>query len=153
MAGPAAGLLPHDAEVEARAIEIPAYVEGIIHGQSYGRLFAPSQFAPRDGLADTVRQRGREIVEQGFGLLDKTLAKHDIAAGERFTIADAALFYVERWAARVDISLPRTSSATSNGFSPDPSSSKCGSHGEKHEPSRFVAGHRSPATIRLPSCQ
>jgi glutathione S-transferase len=103
---PAVELLPHNAEAEARAVEVLAYVEGTIHGQGYGRLFAPSQFAPREDLADAVRQRGREIVERGFGVLDTTLAMQDFAAGERFTIADAALFYVERWAAKVDISLP-----------------------------------------------
>lgn len=103
---PTAALLPEGAEGEARAVEVLAYVEGTIHGQGYGRLFAPSQFAPSNELAETVKQRGREIVEQSFGLLDTALASHDFAAGDHFTIADAALFYVERWAPKVGIALP-----------------------------------------------
>lgn len=103
---PDAGLMPEDPEDEARAVEILAYVEGTIHGQGYGRLFAPSHFAPDDQMADAVKQKGRAIVEQGFGVLEAPLTTHAFAVGEHFTIADAALFYVERWAPKVDIMLP-----------------------------------------------
>ncbi|MEG3089274.1 glutathione S-transferase family protein [Sphingomonas sp. PB4P5] len=110
---PHVGLIPEDATQEARAVEVMAYVEGTIHGQGFARIFAPQVFEPQDAVhgklgvgADSVRRQGRDIVERGFAILDPVLASHDFAAGDRFTIADAALFYVERWTPRQKIVLP-----------------------------------------------
>ena len=106
-------LLPADIEGEARTVEIMAYVEGTIHGQGYARIFMPRRFEPQDIVHQTVtlgrssiEAQGREIVEQGFAILDPQLALHRYAASDAFGIADAALFYAERWAAGVGITLP-----------------------------------------------
>ncbi len=110
---PQAGLLPEDAETEARMTEVLEYVEGTIHGQGFGRLTKPARYEPQDfvhgklGLGQSaVKDQGREVVEQGFAILDPQLGRHAYAAGDRMTIADAALFYVERWAPMMDIPLP-----------------------------------------------
>ena len=110
---PEKNLLPSDAEVEARAAETMAYVEGSIHGQGYARLFEPQLFEPQDllhaalGLGQrSVKHQGRDIVEAGFAILDAPLGRHPYAAGNALTIADLALFYVERWAAPQGIALP-----------------------------------------------
>ena len=73
-----------------------AYVEGTIHGQGFSRLFTPEMF----------ERQGRAIVEKGFAILEPRLDRHDYAAGDSFTIADAALLYVERWAEPQGIPLP-----------------------------------------------
>jgi glutathione S-transferase len=106
-------LLPSDPEIEARAVETISYVEGTIHGHGYGRLFAPQVFEPQDLVHQTVglgqasvRRQGRGIVEAGFAILDPQLGNHEYAAGDSFTIADAALFYAERWAGPQGITLP-----------------------------------------------
>ena len=106
-------LLPNDPEIEARATETLAYVEGTIHGQGFTRLFKPAMFEPQDVVHGTlglgqasVKRQGREIVETGFAILDPQLGHHPYAAGDSFTIADAALFYVERWAKPQGIDLP-----------------------------------------------
>jgi glutathione S-transferase len=106
-------LLPSDPNGEARAIEVMDYVVGTIHGQGFGRFFKPEKFEPPDVLhkitglgAAAVKGQGREIVEAGFQLLDEDLVRHRFVAGGEFTIADAALFYVERWALQTDIKLP-----------------------------------------------
>jgi glutathione S-transferase len=106
-------LLPSDPEIEARAAETIAYVEGSIHGQGYGRLFKPQTFEPQDmvhgtlGLGQSaVKLQGRQIIETGFAILDPPLGRHPYAAGEVLTIADFALFYVERWAAPQGVELP-----------------------------------------------
>ena len=106
-------LLPSDPEVEARAAETIAYVEGTIHGQGFARIFAPQVFEPEDLVHQTVglgqasvKRQGRGIVETGFAILDPQVGEHEYAAGSGFTIADAALFYVERWAAPQGITLP-----------------------------------------------
>lgn len=109
------GLLPRDAERSARVAELIAYVEGTIHGQGYGRLMRPDLFEPQDALHTgmglgqaAVKRQGREIVEQGFVVLDRSLGEHTYAVGDAFTIADAALFYVERWAPQHQIDLPQS---------------------------------------------
>ena len=106
-------LFMDDAELEARAMEAMAYVEGTIHGQGYARIFAPEFFEPQDVLhgslglgKDAVEKQGKEIVEMGFVVLDTSLAGRGYAAGDAFTVADAALFYVERWAGSRQIALP-----------------------------------------------
>ena len=106
-------LLPTDAEGEARAVEVMAYVEGTIHGQGYARIFMPQRFEPQDvvhqamGLGRrSVRTLGMRMVEEGFAILDPQLARYPYAVGEDFTIADAALFYAERWASGAGITLP-----------------------------------------------
>lgn len=106
-------LLPSDPEVEARVVETMSYVEGMIHGQGYARLFEPAMFEPQDivhqstGLGQaSVKRQGRRMVQTGFSILDPQLGRHDYAAGDTFTIADAALFYAERWAEPQEIALP-----------------------------------------------
>lgn len=110
---PDRGLIPEEPEGEARMVETMDYVEGTIHGQGYGRLFAPEQFAPQNivhratGLgAGSVKAQGIEFVEKDFAILDSQLARHDFAVGDRLSLADAALFYVERWAPAQGITLP-----------------------------------------------
>ena len=55
--------------------------------------------------------RRRENAEKGFALIDKQLEGKQYLGGE-FSIADAALFYVEYWAAkRAGIQLPKNCAA------------------------------------------
>lgn len=110
---PQAALLPTDAESDERATEIMDYAVGTVHGQGFARLFTPAKFEPQDFLhgkaglgRSNVEHQGREMVEKGFRILNERLAGGPYAAGERFSIADAALFYVERWAPMKDIRLP-----------------------------------------------
>jgi glutathione S-transferase len=110
---PERDLLPTDPEAEARTTEILEYVEGTVHGQGFGRLFQPKRFEPADTLHGTlglgrskVEAQGRELVETAFQIIDRQLMGRRFAVGEQFTIADAALFYVERWAPQQKIELP-----------------------------------------------
>ena len=45
------------------------------------------------------------MVEEGFAILDPQLAGHPYAIGDSFGIADAALFYAERWASGAGVTL------------------------------------------------
>jgi glutathione S-transferase len=110
---PSKAFIPEDAETEALVVETMSYVEGTIHGQGYARILVPQQFEPQDfihgrlGLGrERVRKQGREIVSKGFAILDPQVGRHAYAASESITIADFAMFYVERWAAKYDIALP-----------------------------------------------
>jgi glutathione S-transferase len=108
---PQANLLPKDDEADTRAMEAMEYVVGTMHGQGFGRLFRPANFTPRESDQEQVKARGNEIVAKGFEVVDKALAGKNYLAGE-FSVADAALFYVEFWAAkRLDMKLPSNCAA------------------------------------------
>ncbi len=102
---PRAKLLPGDADGDARVIEAMDYVVGTIHMQGFARIFTTAHFTPNEADHDAVKARGREIVEKGYALMNAALAGRDYIAGS-FSIADAALFYVEFWGDRIGIDLP-----------------------------------------------
>lgn len=110
---PDKGLLPDGIENEARALEIMDYAVATVHMQAFGRVFAPAKFEPKDVVHGTlglgqgaVKEEGRAMLRKAFGILDAAMAGKPYAGGDRFSIADAALFYVERWAPVVDMELP-----------------------------------------------
>lgn len=111
---PRAQLLPDDAVQAALAIELMSYVVGTVHGQGYTRIFTTDSYLPCEGLTATERQalqiavqaRGREIVNDAFALIEARLPDEGYAVGAAFSIADAALFYVEFWADKIGITLP-----------------------------------------------
>lgn len=103
---PEAKLLPEDVEGQARVLETMDYVVATLHMQGFSRMFRPSNFAPSEADHEAVKARGREIFERGLVVLDQTLAGRDYVAGG-FSVADAAVFYVEFWAAaRMGMTLP-----------------------------------------------
>lgn len=103
---PAAKLWPADVEGQTAALEALDYVVATLHMQGFARLFRPGNFCADEAGHDAVRARGREIVDKGFALLDGRLAGKEWIAGS-YSVADAALFYVELWAvARMKIDLP-----------------------------------------------
>ena len=112
-ANPDAGLLPAEPDEEFRALSITDYTVGTVHGQGFGRIFMPGKFEPQDpvhqglGLGQgSVKRQGETMVGEAFAILDKELAGRDWVAGGRFGVADAALFYVTRWAPQVGVELP-----------------------------------------------
>jgi glutathione S-transferase len=103
---PQAKLVPSDDETMIRAAEAMEYVVGTMHGQGFGRLFRPTNYAPAE-LEEQTKARGREIVEKGFEVVDKALGGRNYLGGSDLSIADAALFYAEFWAAgRLGMQLP-----------------------------------------------
>jgi glutathione S-transferase len=99
-------LLPATAEGEARVLEVMGYVTATVHGQGFARLFTTDKFSANPAEQEAVRTRGREIVDAGFAVIETLLAQEDFVAADHFTIADAALFYVEFWADRTQVPLP-----------------------------------------------
>ena len=114
---PDGNLIPSDVEDRVRAIEIMDYAVGTLHGQAFGRVFLPAKFEPKDllhkaglGKSSTVAE-GLEMVKTGFAILDREMEGKPFAGGPAFSIADAALFYCERWAPQVEVALPPTIAA------------------------------------------
>jgi len=102
---PKAGLLPDNLDDEVRVLESMDYVVATLHMQGFARIFTTDKFTPREADFEAVKERGREIVAEAFGVLDRQLAGREYLA-ERFSIADAALFYTEFWADRIGLELP-----------------------------------------------
>lgn len=102
---PRAKLLPEDADGEARVMEAMDYAVGTIHMQGFARVFTTAHFTPSEADHEAVRQRGLDIVARGYAVLDTLLAGREYVA-ERFSIADAALFYVEFWGDKLKLELP-----------------------------------------------
>ncbi|MDD2777080.1 MAG: glutathione S-transferase N-terminal domain-containing protein [Gallionella sp.] len=102
---PKAKLLPSEAEGEVRVIETLDYVVGTIHGQGYTRIFTTENYSPNPLEHEAIQARGREIVSKGFAVMNEVLANKEYVVGS-FSIADAALFYVEFWADKIKLELP-----------------------------------------------
>lgn len=102
---PKAGLLPAGIENEVRIIETLDYVVGTMHGQGYTRIFTTANYSPNAAEHEAIQARGREIVSKGFALINELLEGKEYVVGT-FSIADAALFYVEFWADKIKLTLP-----------------------------------------------
>ncbi|HEY8096796.1 MAG TPA: glutathione S-transferase N-terminal domain-containing protein [Methylobacter sp.] len=102
---PKAKLLPGDPDGNARVIELMDYVVGTIHGQGFARIFTTDRFACNEAYFETVKAQGMDIVRRGFVAIDDALSPQGYVM-DTFTIADAALFYVEFWAYKTGIVLP-----------------------------------------------
>lgn len=103
---PETGLMPAGEEAELRAAEAMDYCVATLHMQGFTRLFRPGNFSANEAEHDAVRAKGREMVEQGYAIMDKRMEGRDWVAGE-YSLADSALFYVEFWGVKqMGISLP-----------------------------------------------
>lgn len=102
---PKAGLIPDTLAGEVKVLEVMNYAVNTIHMQGFARIFTTDQFTPSSADHDRVKQQGREIIEQGFNVIAHLLNEQEYITGS-FSIADAALFYVEFWADKIHIEMP-----------------------------------------------
>lgn len=104
---PQAHLLPDDPELAADVMEIVEYIAATVHMQGFTRWARPGNFAPDEALHPAVQARGLEIFQDGLAWLEARLGGRDFAVGDRFSIADAAMVFIEFWAAeRARLTLP-----------------------------------------------
>ena len=81
------------------------YVVGTLHGQGFTRIFTTDKFSPNEADYEAVKAQGMDIVKRGFAIVNDSLSPQGYVMGA-FSIADAALFYVEFWADKIGIALP-----------------------------------------------
>ena len=96
---PASGLVPPNGSLARyRLQEALNYITSEIH-KSYSPLFNPK-------VSTEVRTERAEYLRRRYALLDKQLAGRKYLFGDQFTVADAYLFVVTRWAGftKVDLS-------------------------------------------------
>jgi glutathione S-transferase len=103
---PFSNMLPDDIDLQASAREIVDYCVATVQIQGFTRMFRPANFSLDSAPEEAVKARGAEIAIKGFESLSAALEGKDYAVG-KFSIADSALFYVEFWAGRVGVPLPK----------------------------------------------
>lgn len=105
---PQANLLPGGFEGELRALEAMDYICGTVHPQGFTRQFRPSRFTHRPEDEPRVIEQGRELARGYFDVIAAGWPKGStwwLPFG--YSVADAALFFVEWWAAtRSKLDLP-----------------------------------------------
>ncbi|MBV1703542.1 MAG: glutathione S-transferase N-terminal domain-containing protein [Hyphomicrobiales bacterium] len=94
---PRAHLLPEDVEGRVRAMEAVEYLVSTVHMLGFTRIFRSERFAARPEDHDWAKERGREVVRQGFEVIAGTLGDKDWIAGD-YSVADPTLFYCAFWA-------------------------------------------------------
>lgn len=98
-------LLPESLADEVRVLSMMNYAVHTLHSQGFARIFTTDKFTPNAADHAAVQAQGRQIIDQAFAIVAGQLAGRDFVT-DRFSIADAALFYVEFWADRTGIPLP-----------------------------------------------
>lgn len=102
---PKANFLPEDIEGQTRALEVMNFAVNTIHGHGFARIFTTAMFTPNKQDHDFVQTQGRDIVAMGFRIVEDLMPPQGYVCGG-FSIADAALFYVEFWADKLNLELP-----------------------------------------------
>lgn len=104
---PSANMFPGDLDGQVRIMETMEYIAATVHMQGFTRVFRPSNFTDDPAKEDTVKAQGLAIAERGLELLDMKLGENVYVNGA-FSVADAALFFVEFWyASRIGKTLPK----------------------------------------------
>lgn len=99
-------LLPEDPGAAEQALATLGFCTRHIHGEGFRRVFTPERYAATGRTVEAVQAEGRAIVARAFDTVDDELEGKDYVAGA-FSIADAALFYVEFWADKIKMELPK----------------------------------------------
>jgi glutathione S-transferase len=98
-------LLPESADARARVLSLMNYAIGVVHGEGFTRVFVSERYAADPEGRKTAESDGYQIVRRGFERLESMVVGPTYVVGS-FSIADAALFYVEFWAERLGVELP-----------------------------------------------
>jgi glutathione S-transferase len=95
-------LLPEDPALADEARAILDFCTRHIHGEGFRRVFTPERYS---GDREATVAEGRAMAAAGLEAISSALAGREYAVGA-FSIADAALFYVEFWADKTGMALP-----------------------------------------------
>ena len=102
---PKAELLPKDIDGEARALELLDFIVSSIHMRGTALVQRPSAFASSAEAQEEVKAMGRQAIERGLSQLDRELGDQKFLMGDRFTLPDAAAYYVLSWQPRYQVPL------------------------------------------------
>lgn len=89
-------LIPKDTEGEIRVMEMIEYLVSTVHMQGYTRVRRPDKFAPSVSDHVAVQEQGLKIFQDGLDRADQQINGKKWLF-DQMSIADFALFYLERW--------------------------------------------------------
>ncbi|MDK3018821.1 glutathione S-transferase family protein [Pseudodonghicola flavimaris] len=101
---PEAALIGDGTEAETRALELTEFIVSSLHMRGFTLMKVPQKFLSDPAAQADLRAHGRAEVERGLSRLAEVLGSRPFLLG-RFGIADAAAFYVLRWAEQEDLPL------------------------------------------------
>ena len=93
---PDRGLIPTDVESEIRVLEMTEYLVSTVHMQGYTRARRPEKFSPSESDHAAVKAFGLGIYQAGLDRAERQINGKDWLF-DNLSIADFALFYLERW--------------------------------------------------------
>ncbi|WP_180901142.1 glutathione S-transferase family protein [Martelella soudanensis] len=102
---PEAGLLPTDPDGEARALELLDFIVSSLHMRGTALVQRPTAFAHSAEAQEEVKAMGRQAIEKGLAQLERELDGQKFLMGERFSLPDAAAYYVLSWQPRYQVPL------------------------------------------------
>ena len=97
---PEAGLMPTDFESEVRCLEMLDYICGTVHPHGFTRQFRPANFAFREEDHPKSVELGKQNAQKYFDTIEKGWKGGTWVLPSGYSVADAALFFVEYWATR-----------------------------------------------------
>jgi len=92
-AHPEAGLLPSDAEAEARCLEWMGWLSTTVHAIAFAQVVRPQRFVDEAKDWPAVVGKGRRNVAAAFTQIEAQLEGRNWAVGERYSIVDAYLLF------------------------------------------------------------
>lgn len=102
---PEQALLPADRHDLFKALEICEYLNNTVHCFGLTPIFRPRAFCSHEAHWGEIRLQGVQVLKRAFALLAERLEGQPLLFN-RFSIADAALFFFELHASRLQIPMP-----------------------------------------------
>jgi glutathione S-transferase len=109
-ANPAATLLPEGLRGEIDCLSVLDYIAGTVHPMGFSRQFRAARFAKDAADEARVIADGKAAAESYLAVLAAGL-RGPWYFGTHYTLADSALFFIEQWCGRAQITPPPAISA------------------------------------------
>lgn len=104
-ANPGAALLPEGLRGEIDCLSVLDYIAGTVHPMGFTRQFRAARFASDAADEPRVIADGKAAAESHLDVLAASL-RGPWYFGAQYTLADSALFFIEQWCGRAQITPP-----------------------------------------------
>lgn len=102
-------LIPESPQAQVKMLDVLVYAVHQLHGQGFTRIFTPDRYLfgdqDREAQQAQLLAQGKRIITDSFDWVASQISGPYVC--EQFSLADAALFYVEFWADKTAIEMPQ----------------------------------------------
>lgn len=95
---PEAKLLPGGVDAQADTLSFLDYITGTVHPQGFTRQFRPSRYSPNPADEPKAVEQGKALATEYLNLIDTQWKGGEWVMPQGYSVADAALYFVEDWA-------------------------------------------------------